>query len=95
MKTWDWDISLTEPIEVQYEYDAGEEEVTYYSDGSGHPATPSDVVLLKFMYQGEDITDLVWELAHHKKLDELEHEICEHEDTGGSYDCEDYWDKDE
>ena len=35
----------------------------------------------------------VWELAHHKMLDELELEICEHEDIGGSNDWEDYWGK--
>lgn len=96
MRVWEWffdgDCSVSDPIEVEYSFDAGEREVTYHLDGSGQPATPSSVDIVRFRFKGVDVTNLIWELAHSNVIDELEMEIAEHEESGGGYDIEDFFD---
>ena len=94
MRCWDWEISTTSDlIEVEYNFLEGEDEVRYYPDGSGLPSTPSEVELVRFTFKGTDITDLIFELVHHKLIEDLREEIRDHEENGGSYDWEDYWEK--
>jgi hypothetical protein len=93
MRIWEWDTTLTEPIEVEYQFEAGEEEVTYYPDGSGQPSSSPQVSLIRFIYKGQDITELIWEFVNHNMIDDLEDEITEFEESGGGVDWEDFWDK--
>ena len=94
MRCWNWDLTTDEPVEVVYEYTEGDGGVWYYPDGSGHPPEGSEVELISFTYKGKDITDIVFELASHKILEDLHQKICEFEDEGGGYDWEDYWERD-
>ena len=96
MRVWEWffdgETTVSDPIEVEYSFDAGEREVTYYNDGSGQPATPPSVDIVRFRFKGVDITNLMWELVSAKVIDELEMEIIDHEETGGGFDIEDFFD---
>lgn len=96
MRVWEWffdgDTTVSEPIEVEYSFDAGEQEVRYFRDGSGQPATPPSVDIVRFRFKGVDVTNLIWELAHSKVIDGLEMEIADHEENGGGYDVEDFFD---
>lgn len=94
MNVWEWHFDTTssdEPIEVEYSFDAGEREVTYYTDGSGHPSTPSSVQLVRFKFKGIDITNLVWALVNSEAIEDLEFEINEFEDNGGGFDITDFF----
>jgi len=95
MKVWDWDID-TDSLEVEYQFTGGSEGVRYYPDGSGEPPSASEVSLLKFFYNGQDVTELVLQLANPNVIDDLEREIIEFEETcldDPRGDWEDYWDK--
>ena len=89
---WEWDMSLSEDIIVEYEFDYGSEGVLYYADGTGEPPSPSQLTLIKFYYKGQEITDLIEEMVSAKLLEQLEQEITEFEECGGGFDLEDYWD---
>ena len=43
-KHWEWYFdeadSSGDPIEVEYQFDYGESEITYHADGSGTPSSP-------------------------------------------------------
>lgn len=94
MSVWDWYFDTTsfdEPIEVEYSFDAGEREVTYYTDGSGHPSTPSSIELVRFKFKGIDITNLVWALVNSEAIEDLEFEINEFEENGGGFDITDFF----
>tara|TARA_Y100000401_G_C8325657_1_gene228076 strand:- start:6720 stop:7016 length:297 start_codon:yes stop_codon:yes gene_type:complete len=91
---WEWDMSLSEDIIVEYEFDFGSEGVMYYPDGSGEPPQPSQLSLIKFFYKGQEITDLIEEMVNQKLLEQLEQDITEFEESGGGFDVEDFWDID-
>lgn len=95
MRVWEWffdgDTTVSDPIEVEYSFDAGETEVRYFRDGSGQPATPPSVDIVRFTFKGVDITNLVWELVNARDIDELEMEIAEFEESGGGFDIEDFF----
>ena len=94
MSIWDWyfddTTSSDDPIEVEYSFDMGEREVTYYTGGSGHPSTPSSVEITRFKFKGVDITNLLWALVTSDAIDDLEMEINEFEDNGGGFDITDF-----
>jgi hypothetical protein len=94
MSVWDWyfdnSTSTESPIEVEYQFDAGEREVTYYNDGSGYPGDASSVSIVKFKFRGVDITPIIWALVESDAIDDLEMEINEFEDNGGSFDITDF-----
>ena len=48
--------------------------------------------IVRFRFKGVDVTNLIWELAHSKVIDGLEMEIADHEENGGGYDVEDFFD---
>ena len=45
MSTYFYEGGTTGVIEFDYEYEPGEAEVTYYSDGSGYPGSNSEVTI--------------------------------------------------
>ena len=45
MSTYFYEGGTTGVIEFEYEYEPGEAEVTYYSDGSGYPGSSSEVTI--------------------------------------------------
>ena len=95
MRVWEWffdgDTTVSDPIEVEYSFDAGETEVTYFRDGSGQPATSPSVDVVRFTFKGVDITNLIWELVSARVIGELEMEITEFEENGGGFDIEDFF----
>ena len=65
---------------VYYSYDAGEEEVTYYPDGSGHPGSPSSIEIEKITMcvgknESGDIESILEELMPGFDLMELAERI--------------------
>tara|TARA_B110000914_G_C15517422_1_gene474529 strand:+ start:2621 stop:2911 length:291 start_codon:yes stop_codon:yes gene_type:complete len=93
MSVWEWDMD-TDSLEVEYQFTRGSEGVQYYADGSGEPPSSSEISLLKFFYNGQDVTELVLELANPNVIDDLEREIIEWEESSmGRGDWEDYWEK--
>jgi len=88
---WEWTSDTTEdPVEIAYNYDAGDAGVMYYADGSGSPPEPPSVELLRLTYKGVDVTNLLFSLLNDDVFEELEVEICEDVQDGGFYDPEDY-----
>lgn len=53
-------------IIVVGEYTPEEQEVRYYSDGSGYPGAPAEFEIQKILYKGVDVFDI------YENLDELE-----------------------
>jgi len=46
-------------LDIEYDYTEEEPEVTYYSDGSGHPGSPAKVDIYKVKAGGVDITEII------------------------------------
>jgi len=45
MHIYEYELGTTGAIEFEYEYEPGEAEITYYSDGSGYPGSSSEVTI--------------------------------------------------
>ena len=46
-------------LDIEYDYTEEEPEITYYSDGSGHPGSPAKVDIYKVKAGGVDITEII------------------------------------
>jgi hypothetical protein len=60
-------------IVVDYDYNAGEDMVMYYPDGSGHPGEPPSVEINEIYVGDVDI----YELMHADMLDYIEQKLIE------------------
>ena len=91
---WEWYFdeadSSGDPIEVEYQFDFGEKEVTYHNDGSGTPSSPVMLDLIRFQFKGVDVTKLIWALVTSEAIEDLEMEIMGFEEDGGGFDIEDF-----
>lgn len=95
MRYWEWYFDSSDatgdPIEIEYQFDSGDAEVTYYRDGSGYPGSAPSVNIVSFNFKGVDITDLIHALVATNVIDDIEMEIAEHEENGGGWDIEDFF----
>ena len=94
MKHWEWNFDGTDasgdPIDVEYQFDCGDDEVTYYRDGSGYPGSAPSIEIVRFIFKGVDVTDLIWAIVSTDAIDDLEFAIQEYEEQGGGFDIEDF-----
>jgi len=63
-------------LEVEYDYTKEEPEVTYYSDGSGHPGSPAGVDVYKVKAGGVDISDIISDYVF-EEIETMIHKIYE------------------
>lgn len=63
MRFWEWyfnDPDATgDPIEIEYQFDCGDREVTYYRDGSGYPGSEPSVNIVSFTFKGVTSRDSI------------------------------------
>ena len=63
-------------LDVEYDYTEEEPEVTYYSDGSGHPGSPAKVDVYKVKAGGVDISDIISDYVF-EEVETMIHKIYE------------------
>ena len=65
-------------FDVEYWYEPAERMVMYYPDGSGYPGSPASVDIVKILYKGVDIKDLLYALSGNL-VEKIENKVLEYE----------------
>lgn len=93
MSVFEWHLApydaSGDPVDVEYEFDSGEDAVTYHRGGHGTPPSYPSVTIKRFLFRGMDISNIVFELIQQEDLGHLEMMI--EEDINDSlFDPEDF-----
>tara|TARA_R110002020_G_scaffold190290_1_gene389783 strand:+ start:5720 stop:5959 length:240 start_codon:yes stop_codon:yes gene_type:complete len=63
-------------LDIEYDYTEEEPEITYYSDGSGHPGSPAKVDIYKVKAGGVDISEIISDYVY-EEIETMIHKIYE------------------
>ena len=63
-------------LDIEYDYTEEELEITYYSDGSGHPGSPAKVDIYKVKAGGVDISEIISDYVY-EEIETMIHKIYE------------------